>query len=389
LNIVHFLPEIRLADGGVVRAVLDWCAVFAARGHRVTLLAWNGQDVPGDWSAPNSSTPSVVLLPAPTKAMGRLGDDALHRADAAMASADVLHLHTPWFESNRQLAELAARHGLPYLVSIHGMLDDWSMAQKSLKKRLYLALVGRRFLNRAARVHCTAEAELAQARKWFDNSNTAVLPYLVDLTPFETLPGPAAALASLPPAMRHLPKLLFLSRLHEKKGVDVLLRAAARLRDEGRTFALIIAGTGEPAYERSLKELAAQLRLSEIVHFTGLVTGTSKLSLYQAADVFVLPTQQENFGLVLIESLACGTPIVTTRGTDIWQELEQAGGVIAEPAAESIATAIARLLDDPAEQARRGERGRQWTFQTLAVAPLAERYEALYRQIAVRRARHP
>jgi glycosyltransferase involved in cell wall biosynthesis len=208
----------------------------------------------------------------------------------------------------------------------------------------------------------------------------------VDLAPFETLPGPAAALALLPPGLRHLPKVLFLSRLHEKKGVDVLLRAAAQLRDGGRAFAVIIAGTGDPAYERSLKDLATQLRLRDVVHFAGLVTGATKLSLYQAADVFVLPTQQENFGLVLVESLACGTPVVTTRGTDIWQELEQAGGVIAETTAGSIATAVGRLLDNPAERAQRGERGRQWTFQTLAVAPLAERYEALYRQIAARRA---
>jgi glycosyltransferase involved in cell wall biosynthesis len=302
-----------------------------------------------------------------------------------MASADVLHLHTPWLESNRQFADLAARHGLPYLVSIHGMLDDWSMAQKSLKKRLYLALVGRRFLNRAARVHCTAEAELAQASKWFANSRTAVLPYLVDLAPFETLPGPAAGLALLPPGQRELPKLLFLSRLHEKKGVDVLLRAAAQLRDAGRKFTVMIAGTGDATYERTLKDLVAQLRLQEIVYFLGLITGQTKVSLYKSADVFVLPTQQENFGLVLIESLACGTPVVTTRGTDIWHELEQAGGVIAEPTPEAIARAIARLLDDPAERARRGERGRQWTFQTLAVAPLAERYEALYREVAAMR----
>src|SRR5205807_628869 len=127
---------------------------------------------------PQSGKPLAVVLPPPTKSMGRLGDDALERADAAVASADVLHLHTPWLESNRQFAALAARHGLPYMVSIHGMLDDWSMRQKSLKKQIYLATVGRHFLNRAACIHCTAEAELAQANKRFANSRTVVLPYL-------------------------------------------------------------------------------------------------------------------------------------------------------------------------------------------------------------------
>src|SRR5882757_4124752 len=86
LNIVHFLPEIRLADGGVVRAVLDWCAVFAARGHQVTLLAWNGQDIPSDWFTRHPAKPMAVLLSSPTRSMGRLGADALDRAGATIAA---------------------------------------------------------------------------------------------------------------------------------------------------------------------------------------------------------------------------------------------------------------------------------------------------------------
>ncbi len=120
------------------------------------------------------------------------------------------------------------------------------MQQGALKKKLYMKLFGRRFMNNAALIHCTAPAELAQASKWFTNPRTIVLPLIADLTQFENLPGPDSALSLLLPQQRTQPKILLLSRLHEKKGVDILIRAAALLRDAGQHFTLLIAGTGEP-----------------------------------------------------------------------------------------------------------------------------------------------
>jgi glycosyltransferase involved in cell wall biosynthesis len=382
LRIVHYVPGIRLEQGGVVRAVLDWCTVFAARGHQITLLAYQGNDIPREWLTRSAGSPIARVIPSPREIPGKpLRAEALHIAETTIAQADVLHLHAPWLDGNRQLAAITRRHRVPYIVTLHGMLDDWSMTQRGVKKRLYMALWGRRFLDRAACVHCTAEAELAQARRWFANPATAVLPYLVELTAFAQLPGPEMGLALLPPAHRNKSKILFLSRLHEQKGIDILIRAAAALRDGGVDFALLIAGNGEPGYERQLHELVDQLKLRDSVAFLGLVTGPQKISLYQAADVFVLPTRHENFGLVLTEAMACGTSVVTTRGTDIWQELYQAGGVIAENTPAGIAAGVRGLLEKRSELPALGARGRAWVFQTLAVEPLAERYERLYRQL--------
>src|SRR6185437_4061356 len=98
---------------------------------------------------------------------------------------------------------------------------DWAMTVRGWQKKAYLRLVGRRMLDTAAAIHCTAEAEWSQASKWFTNRRKAVLPYLVDLKPFETLPGPDAGLSLVPAALGNQPKLLFLSRLAEQKGVDI------------------------------------------------------------------------------------------------------------------------------------------------------------------------
>ena len=386
LRVVHYVPGIRLEQGGVVRAILDWCEVFARRGHRVALFAYQGNDIPPSWTAGEPGCPVATVVPAPRPPLKLLNAAAMAAIDAELSAADVLHLHGPWLDGNRQIADLAGRRGVPVVVSLHGMLDHWSMAQRGWKKRAYLALLGRRWLGRAAVVHCTAEDERDQAARWFTPRRTAVLPYVVDLQPFETLPPAGLADDLVPPAFRGRPRVLFVSRLHEKKGTDRLIGAAGLLRDAGRPFTLLLAGTGEPAYERMLRRLVADLNLGDHVHFLGLVTGDAKLSLYASADLFVLPTREENFGLVLTEAMACGTAVVTTRGTAIWRDIEVAGGVVADGSVKAIAAAVGRLLDDPADRVDRATRGRRWVFAHLAVDPLARRYEALYRSVLTPRA---
>lgn len=382
LRIVHYVPGIRLEQGGVVRAVLDWCTVFAARGHHVTLIAYQGNDIPRQWLNGEPGKPVARVVPPPRALPGKpLGDAALKIAEETIRDSDVLHLHGPWLDGNRQLAAIARRLNVPYVLTLHGMLDDWSMTQRGLKKRLYMRLWGRKFLAAAAYVHCTAEVERSQSARWFENPRAIVLPYIVELSAFEHLPGPELGLQCFPPDRRAGSKLLFLSRLHEQKGIDILIRAVARLRDAGLDFTLVIAGTGETSYVREMHALVAQLNLRDRVIFVGLITGQQKLSLFQAADLFVLPTRHENFGLVLTEAMACGTPVLTSTGTDIWRELETAGGTIApRNTPPDVADAMRDLLTKPREVlAEMGKRGRAWVFETLAVEPLLARYEALYR----------
>jgi glycosyltransferase involved in cell wall biosynthesis len=196
-------------------------------------------------------------------------------------------------------------------------------------------------------------------------------------------------LTLLPSHQATLPKILFLSLLHEKKGVDILIRAAAQLRDAGQSFVLLIAGTGEAAYKRQLLDLTAKLNLTDHVHFLGLITGSQKLSLYQLADIFVLPTFQENFGLVLAEALACGTPVITTRGTDLWPHIQEAGGLITDATPAAFAAAISKLLASPDDLPALGRRGRAWVFDNLAQDTIARRSETLYRELAHPRATTP
>lgn len=382
LRLAHYLPQIRLEQGGVVRAVLDLCKILAGRGHDVTLITSDARDVPEGWSSNVPGLPRLLTIDPPHGLFAMLSRRARDEALQALRNLDVLHLHAPWISSNLQLATLCRRIGLPYILSPHGMLDDWSMAQKTLKKRLYLAVAGNRLLRGASRIHCTARGELEQAGKWFDAARGVVLPLLVDLSEFRALPGPRAAREKFPFLSEETPTLLYLSRLHHKKGIWALLDAVALLRKRGCAVRLVMAGPGEEALLNHLERRAVELGVQDAVHLPGMIRGVEKISLYQAADLFVLPTSQENFGLVLFEALACETAVLTTRGVDIWPELQQAGAVIASADPAALAGTIARLLEDRAALRERGRRGREWVLSHLDPDRIADGYESMYREAA-------
>ncbi len=378
MKIVHYLNRFVLADGGVVRAVLDLAAALAARGHEVVVLTHTDTDIPASWRSGQPGAPRLVKLDTPTNPLARLNRASVARAAEALNGADALHLHTPWEPSNPQLAGAARAAGVPHIVSVHGMLDDWCMTQSAAKKRFYWTLTGRKLLETAAVVHCTAQAELEQAHKWFPRGTGRVIPLVFDLEPFANLPGPDAARSRFPTLAGAQLKILFLSRVHPKKGLEVLIDAAAALAQQGVELTLSIVGTGDEAYTQMIRQ-RAESALGSRAALLGLVTGTDKLSVYQAADLMAIPTSQENFGFVFPEALACRTPVITTKGVDIWPELEASGGAaIVDATPDAFAAAIRRLASDRAALIRMGELGREWVFRELDGGRVVERYEALY-----------
>lgn len=381
MRIVHYLSSVRLAEGGVTRAVLDMCAVLATRGHEVVLLSIHDDDVPQTWKsdAPAPNTPRSVKLPPPSGRFQRLSPEGVNIAERALKGADAAHIHAMWTPSNTQIAAAARRLNVPYVVSSHGMLDDWSMARRIWKKRLYLALSGNAMLRGASFIHLTADAELEQSRKWFPKGKGRVIPLVFDLELFRDLPGPAAAHEEFPHCHTDEPKVLFLSRLYEGKGLEHVVEACAILARRNVAFRLLIAGSGEDQFVRDLNAHIDRAGIRAHTHLLGPVYNRDKVSLYQACDVLVLPSIHENFGFVPPEALASRLPVVVSKGFHTWPELERSGAaVVAGLSPEPIADALQELLADPARRASMGEAGRRFVFDWLDMGGVARRYEAMY-----------
>jgi glycosyltransferase involved in cell wall biosynthesis len=382
LSLLYYLADAELDRGGIVRTVLDVAAAMAARGHRVGLATCSPVDIPDGWSAsqPSGSVPSVIPL---QRAVGgiRFTHRSVVRLRELLPAYDVVHFNNLWNPELVHFARLAREAQKPYVVTPHGTLDPWSMGQRRGKKRAYLALAGGRLLRGAAALHFTAAVEQSSAEQWVTPQASAVIPNVVDLEAF--FPGAAGddscAGGGSPPT------LLFLSRLHPKKRPELLISAVAVLRDTDVAVQVAIAGSGEASYVAGLQDLVAGLSLGDRIRFLGTVGGQAKIDLYRSADLFVVPTSQENFGIVFVEALASALPVVATTGTDIWPELSGTGGAVIcdldrEPQpAVKLAEVIAELLADPARRRSMAEAGRagvqEWLDTDRTCAALAAFYQ--------------
>ena len=375
MKILHYFPTTRLSEGGTVRAAIDFCTVLARRSHEVLWVTSDDTDVPDLWKKGEPHCPSVHMI-GPLSAGKRLSKKQLAEIETLAKEVDVVHIHAMWDLSNPQVARVCKRTNTPWVLSVHGMLDDWSMSQRKLKKVIYLATAGRILAHNSTVFHTTAEEEKRQAAKWLKHDNISVIPCIVDLDPYQNVPDPTLAHDTYG-RVDH-PTVLFLSRVHEKKSIETLIDATVLLKKKGIPIRLFIAGTGEQSYIDSLEQRAISAGVEDQVTLLGMVVGDLKLSLYAMADVFALPTQQENFGLVYPEAMLCQTPVIGTKGTDIWRELEDGGASIVERTPEAFARAIEQLVTDKKLADAKGKMGRVKMLEWLDADLVGAQCEKMY-----------
>ena len=198
-------------------------------------------------------------------------------------------------------AILARRAGTPYIVRPAGTLDSYPLTKKAWRKKFFYRLVLKRLLENAAIIHATSTAEQNQIKLLDARFMSAVIPLAVTLPDFNRIHTDSDQV-----------KLLFLSRIHPKKGLPVLLRALAILNNQNKKYSLVIAGTGTQEYMDELRYITKELGIVSLVSYTGFVDGKDKDYLLRNSDVFVLPSYQENFGIAVVEAMAVGLPVVVS-----------------------------------------------------------------------------
>ena len=223
---------------------------------------------------------------------------------------DVFHTNSCWMPVSALTAIWAKQKGYRVVYTPHGMLEPWCIRRHRWKKLPATWLFQRRGLQVCDVIHATSEMEREHLLQLGWNPNVVVIPNCVQMDRIR-----------MKESWQRTLTLLFLSRVHEKKGVPFLIEAVAVLREELAGYTVKVVGPGEADYVAALKQQAERLGVGEMFQFLGPVFGDQKWQLYREADLFVLPTYSENFGIVIPEALASGTPVITTQGTP-WNELE-------------------------------------------------------------------
>ena len=329
MKILHIISSVNPANGGPIEGVKQLGRILVEMGHQVEVCSLDAPDAP--W---------VADCPLPVFPLGPsyLGYSYTPKLVAWLRSHSVNYdcvLVNGIWQFNSFASRRALKGGkTPYFVFTHGMLDPWfkdTYPLKHLKKRLYWRFGEYPVLRDARAVLFTCEEEKQLARKSFRpyDSQEAVITYGTSAPPGDPATQRETFLTRYP-ALRDKRLLLYLSRLHEKKGCDLLLEAFARVAQKDAALHLVMAGPDQTGWVATLQQQAARLGIERRVSWPGMLSGDLKWGAYHAADVFVLPSHQENFGIVVAEAMACAKPVLISNKINIWREIEADGaGLIA------------------------------------------------------------
>ncbi len=385
MKILHVIANLAPRYGGPPKACMETAGAVAALGHEVriyttTMDGDSELDVPLDRPVVNNGV--EIHYFATSRPRFWCASWSLGRAlDAATRDADVVHIHALYLYNEWAAARLCRRHGVPYVIQPHGALDPYLHRRYRWRKAMVEALFHNRVMGGAATVLYTTEEEKRLAEPHACGAPGAVVPLGLDGAEFDNMPAPGAFRAAHP-EIGDKTILLFFGRLHVKKGLDILARAfgkLARMRDD---IHLVIAGPDDGMRDKTVRWLRDEGVLEKTT-LTGMLLGDDKRALLGDADIFVLPSFSENFGIAVVEAMARGLPVVISDRVNIWREVEAAGaGRVAPPEAAAFAGEIAALLDDSRHRHEMGAAGRRLAKDAFSSGRAAERLEALYETVA-------
>ena len=363
MRVLHVIPSVAERSGGPGLAIVPMCRALQAQGIELLLITTDSVARTVD----HGGVPAIFFE-------AQLGESFKYsRPLAAWLNAnaqnfDAAHIHAVFNHACLAAARACRKAHVPYVIRPLGTLDPWSMKQKPVRKRVFWSLAGKAMLNGAAAVHYTSPAEKAATESLLGVNNGTVIPLGIE-QPVSTN-GTARD--------RYV---LVLSRLHPKKGLDVLIDAFAELtaRREFQDWRLIIAGDG-PA-EDALKQKA-----SDNITFAGWLDGERKDAMLSGASLLVLPSYQENFGLCVMEALARSVPVLVSPHVNLADEIAAAkAGWIAQVKKDALAAALASALSDDEELSRRGRAGKVLS-QKYSWERVARNLVELYKEITNGRA---
>lgn len=349
--------------------VLGLSEALASQGVEVTILT---TDANGDAGQP----PLDVPLDRPVEQDGyqiryfrcspfrryKFSSDLLRWLWHHARDYDIAHIHALFSPVSTAAAMVARHQKLPYILRPLGTLDPADLRKKRRLKQIYATLLERPNLAGAAGIHFTSVEEAKISERFGVSTADIVIPLGVKL--LTMLPkSQARTQLGIPDEQ---PLVLFMSRIDPKKGLNLLLPALERLLVEGLDFHFVLAGANpqDPDYEQQIQQQIMASPLSARTSIPGFVRGELKAALLEDADLFVLPSYYENFGIAVAEAMVAGTPVVISDRVYIWEEVKSAeAGWVCPCEVDALTELLREALQDAGERQRRGANARNYALQ--------------------------
>jgi glycosyltransferase involved in cell wall biosynthesis len=320
MRILHFISTVAAASGGPAEGLQQYCSIYKAGGHEVEVASLDAPEV-----AKKSAIPAPVIGLGPGSGVYGYSPLAVPWLKANPSRFDLVIINGVW-QYNAVAAYCGLKGtGIPYAVFTHGMLDPYfkrSFPLKHIKKTFYWHAILKKILCNANAVLFTSEEEKLLARESFPGYHVreTVVPY-GSFGPKCDLAGAADEFIGRWPELSGKRLALSLGRIHPKKGTDMLIEAFAATLAKDPQWHLVLAGPDQIGWQKELETIAANLGIAHRITWTGMLRDTLKWGAFAASEVFVLPSHQENFGIVVAEAQSCGLPVILSSRINIWREV--------------------------------------------------------------------
>ncbi len=365
MRVLHVIPSLDPGDGGPSKAVVEICRALQEVGLDLEIASTG--------NGPKPENIPTHLFPRQGKLEYKYSPKLAQWLGDSVKQYDVLHIHAVFNHSTHAACRAAMQRGIPYIVRPLGTLNEsYSLQQSAWKKRQYLRWIARKELDAAMAIHCTSQPEAEDVRRLGILPPKVVIPHGLRTEPFDQLPPRGTFRRG------DQPVILFFGRIHPKKGFDLLL-PALEILSRRHQFHMVIAGPGDENFIAGLKAEVERRGIAPHVTFAGLQQGAARLQPLADANIFVLPSYNENFGIAVAEAMACGIPVVVSDQVDLCLEVRewQAGLVVTCDVGE-LATALGKLIENPALRAQYGANGKREAAGNLRWERVAERLKPLY-----------
>jgi glycosyltransferase involved in cell wall biosynthesis len=380
MRILHIIQSPYLERGGPTKVASDLTEALVKKGMKISLFApienGRGQNL----IHPKGVDLKLFRVSFFTKLWSPFSPALAYACQKEIENFDIIHVHEIWNHSLLGAYRAATRGRKPYVVTIHGTLEPWCLSQKAFKKKIYSALVLKRVLRKASALHAITEGEVKGISAFVDNRKLCVIPNGVNLEDFRDLPA-REEIEKAYPELSGKKVILFLGRIHPKKGLNILAKAFGAILKKRRDIQLVIAGPDDCGYKSNIERILNEESALDNTTFTGMLTGADKLAALSGADVFVIPSYSEGFSMSILEAMACGLPVIITRQCN-FQEVAKAGaGEVIEPNVAQLEKVLIKLLNNPKVCIEMGKRGKRLVEDKFTWDKIASQMMEVYERI--------
>lgn len=387
MRVLHVIASLAPESGGTAKACFEMARAVARRGHRVSIFTTDDGYPTGRQSERwERDGVDIRLFKRQSPYFFGTSWPLADALEAEIGGYDAVHLHSFYLFHDWATAQACRRNGVPYVLQPHGSLDPYQFRQHRLRKFVIERLFQNAVTRGARYLHYTAEEEMRLSTPYALGVPGVVIPLGLDLSDYQPI-ALRGTFRRRHPEIGARPIVLFLGRLHAKKGLDVLARAFAESLRRGLDAHLVIAGPDD-GMKASVQRILESEGVASHATFTGMVEGAEKLALLADADVFALPSWSENFGIAVVEALATGVPVLVSNHVNIWREIIASGCGLVTPIDEAqVSEAIVRMLGDRKTLDAMRARGKALVAERFAWPRVAEALEALYAEITTEQKR--